>query len=99
MRSKGVTIYPVDQAALISSPPTAEYLSLVKFIKENEIDTAIAMTDSTKLDLQIPLIDACKEAGVKRFIPCDTATACVKGIMEIHDNVSYSVICPPRKRF
>ncbi len=86
MRSRGVTIHLVDQSVLSSSPPNAEFIALVSVLRS--IDTAIAVADSTKLALQMPLIDACKEAGVKRFIPCDTATACVKGVMQLYDKVS-----------
>lgn len=52
------------------------------------VDTVISTIDWAQLYLQSPLIKASKEAGVKRFIPCDWSTACVPGIRHLYDEVS-----------
>ena len=60
----------------------------------NGVDTVIVTIYFQHLDLQKPLADAAKKAGVKRFITDDWATACVPGIRIAHDEVS-----GPRQRW
>jgi len=48
------------------------------------VDTVISAVDGSHTS-QNPLIKASKEAGVKRFIPCDWATACVPGVRDNFD--------------
>ncbi|KAI5118178.1 hypothetical protein M0805_008419 [Coniferiporia weirii] len=49
------------------------------------VDTVISTIEWTDLELQKPLIDAAKKTGVKRFVPCDWATASPRGVMGLHD--------------
>jgi len=49
------------------------------------VDTVISTILWTQLQLQKPLIEASKKAGVKRFIPCDWGTACVRGVRKLYD--------------
>ncbi|KAI5118180.1 hypothetical protein M0805_008421 [Coniferiporia weirii] len=49
------------------------------------VETVISTIVWTYLKLQKPLIDAAKKAGVKRFVPCDWATASPRGVMRLHD--------------
>lgn len=53
-------------------------------------DVVIAALAVKQFGLQTALIKASKEAGVKRFIPCDWATAAVRGIRDNYDEVSTS---------
>ena len=52
------------------------------------VDVVISTIEWNQLDLQRKLVDAAKRAGVKRFVPSDFATACVPGIMKLHDEVN-----------
>ncbi|KDQ16672.1 hypothetical protein BOTBODRAFT_30591 [Botryobasidium botryosum FD-172 SS1] len=49
------------------------------------VDIVISALPWNQLQLQRPVIKASKEAGVKRFIPCDWGTACCRGVMDLHD--------------
>lgn len=55
-------------------------------------DTVIVVVYAGKLRLQHALIDAAKEAGVKRFVPCDFAHPCVRGVMDQFDTVSIAML-------
>lgn len=50
-------------------------------------DIVISAVDAESIKLQYPLVDAAKRAGVSRFVPCDFATACVRGARSLHDEV------------
>ncbi len=53
------------------------------------IDIVISAVNYQGLKDQIPLVDAAKKAGVKRFIPCHFATVCApRGVMSLHDVAS-----------
>ena len=52
------------------------------------VDIVISTVDVFQLNSQIPLIDAAKRAGVKRFIPCDFGTPGSKGVGPLVDQVS-----------
>lgn len=41
------------------------------------VDTVISAISFTQIGLQYPLAEVAKEAGVKRFVPCDFGTPCV----------------------
>ncbi|OTA55938.1 NAD(P)-binding protein [Hypoxylon sp. EC38] len=49
------------------------------------IDVVISCIVYTNLDDQIPLAEAAKKAGVKRFVPCDFSTPAPRGVMILHD--------------
>ena len=51
------------------------------------VDTVITTIAWTQLQSQKPLIDAAKEAGVRRFIPCDWGTTCARGVRKVYDEV------------
>lgn len=54
-----------------------------------DIDVLISSINTSQLTAQIPLIDAAKSAGVKRFVPCNFATvAPPKGVLSLRDLVS-----------
>ena len=53
------------------------------------VDTLVSAILYTQLHLQYLLADAAREAGVKRFVPCDFGTPCVRGgVRQLHDEVS-----------
>ena len=52
-----------------------------------DVHTVISALVWSQLDLQKPLIHASKKAGVKRFVPDDWATPCVRGVREYYDQV------------
>lgn len=52
-----------------------------------DIDIVLIAIHWTQIQLQYPMIDAAKKTGVKRFIPCDWAPACVRGVRKLHDEV------------
>lgn len=54
------------------------------------VDTVISAISWTYFSSQKPLIRASKEAGVKRFIPCDWGTPCTRGLAWVFDLVSFS---------
>lgn len=49
------------------------------------IDVVISCIVYTNLDDQIPLAEAAKKAGVKRFVPCDFSTPAPRGVMLLRD--------------
>lgn len=55
-----------------------------------DVHTVISAIEWTQFQLQTPLINASKNAGVKRFIPCDWGTACVPGVRYLFDQVRIS---------
>lgn len=57
------------------------------------VDVLIAVMNVSGLTSQIPLANASKAAGVKRFVPCFFATvAPPKGMLLLRDFVGYPVL-------
>ncbi|KAJ4397256.1 hypothetical protein N0V93_001480 [Gnomoniopsis smithogilvyi] len=48
-------------------------------------DVVISCVHASQIDAQLNLIEPLKEAKVKRFIPCNFATAAPAGVMAMHD--------------
>ncbi|OCB85053.1 NAD-binding protein [Sanghuangporus baumii] len=53
----------------------------------NGVDTVISTIFFAEIPRQKLLVDACKKAGVKRFVPDDWATVCVRGVRQLYDQV------------
>ena len=53
------------------------------------VDIVISTVSVVQVDNQPEMIDAAKAAGVKRFIPCDFGTPCIKGERRMFDMVSF----------
>lgn len=53
-------------------------------------DVVISALEPAAFGAQIPLANAAKVAGVKRFVPCAFATIAPPGVMKLRDDV-----CPP----
>ncbi|KAL5514228.1 hypothetical protein ACEPAG_2316 [Sanghuangporus baumii] len=49
------------------------------------VDTVISTIFFAEVPRQKLLADACKTAGVKRFVPDDWGTACVRGVRQLYD--------------
>ena len=78
LKSRGVEIRLLD---LENGPAEEREKALLG------VDIVISTIEWTQLHLQKPLIDAAKKAGVKRFIPCDWGTSCVRGVRKVYDEV------------
>lgn len=78
MRGRGAEVHIIDIAA-------ANHAQLVNELRG--VDAVVSTVVAFELLIQKPLAKAAKEAGVNRFIPCDWATACVPGEMQLHDLV------------
>ena len=79
LRARGVDVHLVDLAS-------ATFVELVNEFRG--VDAVVSAIYPAELQLQKPLAKAAKEAGVMRFVPCDWATACVRGGMRLYDTVS-----------
>ena len=55
------------------------------------VDVVISTVHVTQVNNQLEMVDAAKASGVKRFIPCDFGTSCIKGERQMFDLVS--LIC------
>jgi len=75
LRERGVEIRAIE---LSNSP--AELDAALK-----GVDTVISTTYFTEIDKQVHLADAAKRVGVKRFVPDDWATPCVRGVRGFYD--------------
>ncbi|KAJ0384230.1 hypothetical protein COL922a_008824 [Colletotrichum nupharicola] len=74
LEKRGVTIASVDLEA-----PQAELVNVIK-----DVDALISTIHVSGLGSQIPLANAAKAAGVKRFVPCFFATvAPPKGVLTL----------------
>lgn len=51
------------------------------------VDTVLVTTFFTEIGKQVHLADAAKRVGVKRFVPNDWATPCVRGVRKMYDQV------------
>jgi hypothetical protein len=78
-RSKGVEIRTFDLDNFTSEDAQKLFAGA---------DTAIAAFEYTHIHTQYALIEASKKADVKRFVPCDWGTSCVKGVMGLFDMAS-----------
>lgn len=77
--ARGVEIRPLDLEHSSHEQLTAAL---------KDVDTVISTIVWTALQSQRILIEASKKTGVKRFIPCDWGTACVRGVRKLYDEVS-----------
>lgn len=86
LEKRGVRIVPTDLEG-----PAEGLAAAVE--GQDVVISAIRAFDLLK---QIPLIDAAKKAGVKRFVPCDFGpVAPPKGFMSIRETVSVSSVRIP----
>lgn len=56
-----------------------------------EIDILISCITWEHLHLQIPWIEAAKEASVKRFVPSEWVGPAPKGVIDIKDKVRHGI--------
>ncbi|KAM0343777.1 hypothetical protein ACHAPU_008205 [Fusarium lateritium] len=75
LREKGVKVVPVDLQG-----PQGELLAALK-----GIDVVVSAIYYQALDDEIPLSNAAKAAGVKRYVPCFFATIAPRGVMAARD--------------
>ncbi|KAI1085925.1 NAD(P)-binding protein [Rostrohypoxylon terebratum] len=75
LKSRGIRVVAADLTG-----PKEE---LVKIL--TGADVVISCIVFTSLNDQVPLAEAAKEAGVKRFVPCDFATPAPRGVMTMRD--------------
>ncbi|KAI1642376.1 isoflavone reductase family protein [Daldinia loculata] len=75
LKSRGIRIVAAD----LTGPKD----DLVKTVKG--IDIIISCIVFSSLGDQIPLAEAAKQAGVKRFVPCNFSTPAPRGVMDMHD--------------
>ena len=61
-------------------------------VQLKEIDVLISCITWEHLHLQIPWIEAAKEAGVKRFVPSEWVGPAPRGVIDIKDKVGYSAL-------
>lgn len=78
LRNRGVAVTPVDLKG-----PKEELVNLLR-----GIDIVICAIYHEALMDQIPLARAAKEAGVKRFVPCNFGTPGIRGVVWANDTVS-----------
>lgn len=84
LRERGADIRIVDL-------DTLSHEQLVSELRSAHTDVLISTLTPRADLLQRTLAKAAKEAGVKRFIPSDWASACPPGVMLVQDAVSYSI--------
>jgi len=75
LRGRGVEVRAIE----LTNPP-AELDAALK-----GVDTVISTTFYTEIDNQVHLADAAKRVGVRRFIPDDWGTPCVRGVRKLYD--------------
>ncbi|KAH7233096.1 hypothetical protein BKA59DRAFT_549449 [Fusarium tricinctum] len=75
LREKGVKIVPVELQG-----PQADLVAALE-----GIDVVISAIHYQSLHDEIPLSNASKAAGVKRYVPCFFATIAPRGVMRAHD--------------
>ncbi|KAI0847983.1 isoflavone reductase family protein [Daldinia vernicosa] len=75
LKSRGVRIVAAD----LTGPKD----DLVKAV--TGIDIVISCIVFSSLGDQIPLAEAAKQAGVKRFVPCNFSTPAPRGVMDMYD--------------
>lgn len=80
LKQQGVKLVAIDLEG-----PEADMAELVQ-----GMDVVISAIDASHLRAQIPLANACKAAGVGRFVPCCFATvAPPKGVQVLRDIVRF----------
>lgn len=82
LRERGVTVTPADLKGSKNS--------LIKLL--GGVDIVICAIYHEALLDQIPLAAAAKEAGVKRFVPCNFGTPGIRGIVWANDTVSLGFV-------
>ncbi|OTB00567.1 hypothetical protein M426DRAFT_15375 [Hypoxylon sp. CI-4A] len=75
LRSRSVHVVAADLRG-----PKEDLVSILK-----GVDVVISTIIYTNLDDQIPLAEAAKEAGVKRFVPSEFSTPATRGVLDLHD--------------
>ncbi|KAL7764013.1 hypothetical protein ACKLNR_005158 [Fusarium oxysporum f. sp. zingiberi] len=75
LKERGIKIVPIDLGG--------NHDELVAALEG--IDTVISAIHFESLDDEIPLSNAAKRAGVKRYVPCFFATIAPRGVMGIRD--------------
>ncbi|EXL80368.1 hypothetical protein FOPG_06005 [Fusarium oxysporum f. sp. conglutinans race 2 54008] len=75
LKERGIKIVPIDLGG--------NHDELVAALEG--IDTVISAIHFQSLDDEIPLSNAAKRAGVKRYVPCFFATIAPRGVMGIRD--------------
>ena len=83
LRSRGVDIRALD----LENSTTDQVADILQ-----GVDTLISAITPLQLQLQKPLADACKKAGVKRLIPCDWGPASIRGVSRLVDEVRNYVV-------
>ncbi|KAF9776802.1 hypothetical protein IL306_004967 [Fusarium sp. DS 682] len=76
IKEKGVKIVSIDLQG--------NHNELVAALKG--IDTVISAIHYKSLGDEVPLSNAAKEAGVKRYVPCFFATISPRGVTKVHDS-------------
>ncbi|KAF5614741.1 isoflavone reductase [Fusarium sp. NRRL 52700] len=75
LKERGIKVVPIDLGG-----SQDELVSAL-----TGIDTVISAIHFQSLDDEIPLSNAAKKAGVKRYVPCFFATIAPRGIMDVRD--------------
>uniref|UniRef100_A0A0D2Y6E7 NmrA-like domain-containing protein n=1 Tax=Fusarium oxysporum (strain Fo5176) TaxID=660025 RepID=A0A0D2Y6E7_FUSOF len=78
LKERGIKIVPIDLGG--------NHDELVAALEG--IDTVISAIHFQSLDDEIPLSNAAKGAGVKRYVPCFFATIAPRGVMGIRDRLT-----------
>lgn len=90
LKASGVKIAAVDL-----NGPEDELVNVL-----TDVDVVISAVHPSAFQDQIPLANAAKQAGVKRFIPCSFATTCPpRGVMTLREMVSLNKPELPRIDF
>lgn len=82
LKERGIKIVPIDLGG--------NHDELVAALEG--IDTVISAIHFQSLDDEIPLSNAAKRAGVKRYVPCFFATIAPRGVMGIRDRVRWGLV-------
>ncbi|CAJ2513572.1 Uu.00g016910.m01.CDS01 [Anthostomella pinea] len=88
LKDRGVKIVILDLKA-----PKAE---LVKAL--TGLDTVLSCISAYQLELQAGLAQAAKDAGVKRFVPCDWGSPAPRGVMLLRDRKDDALAAVQRLR-
>lgn len=83
LRSRGADVHIIDIVASSQEQIIAELRGAQADVF---ISTLVPIAQSD-IELQKTLAKAAKEAGIKRFVPSDWATACPPGVMRLRDTV------------
>ncbi|KAI1463067.1 isoflavone reductase family protein [Daldinia caldariorum] len=75
LKSRGIRIVAADLTG-----PKDELVNTLK-----GLDIVISCIVYSSLGDQVPLAEAAKQAGVKRFVPCNFSTPAPRGVMDLYD--------------